>query len=275
MSTVEARPRHPLRRYLAFATSSLQATLRYRSGLLVSFGTRATSTAVVVFLWRAVFADPDSSPGGFDVDGITTYLIVAQVLAVLHDSQIDNQVGYDIMRGDIAVALTRPVSYPVARVVAALPVVLVNVVLVGVPVLLLFTILFPVTVPDPVDLLLFLAATVPSVAIAFSLSMLVGFCGMVTTNIWGVRMVKESVVAFLAGQLAPIDLMPGPLAAVASALPFQGMIYAPVRLLTGRFTGPGDAAGILLGQVAWAVVLIGLNAAVWRVFLRRLQVSGG
>lgn len=265
-----------LRRYLPFATSSFQAMLQYRSNFFVSLATTATSTAVVVFLWRTVYADsPGTGPGGFGIDGITTYLIAAQVLAVLHANQVDSEIGQDILRGDIAVALIRPVSYPVMRIFTALPVVVANVLMVGLPTLLFFAVLFPLLLPTPTDLLLFLLATVPSVAIAFSVNMLVGLSGIVTTNIWGVRIVKESVVVFFAGQLVPISLMPAPLAAVAAVLPFQSMVYAPVRLLLGHYGGPAEAAAILAGQLVWAVLLVGACALLWRVFLRRVQVLGG
>ncbi|WP_432050808.1 ABC transporter permease [Verrucosispora sp. NA02020] len=265
-----------LRRYLPFAVSGLQATLQYRASFFVSLATTATSTAVVVFLWRAVYAaSPDTGPGGFGIEGITTYLIAAQVLGVLHANQVDSEIGQDILRGDIAVALIRPVSYPVMRIFTALPVLITNLLMVGLPTLLIFAVLFPLQSPAPVDLLLFLAAVPSSVVIAFSLNMLVGLCGIVTTNIWGIRIVKESVVVFFAGQLVPLDLMPAPLAAAASVLPFQSMVYAPVRLLTGRYDGASDAAVVLAGQVAWAVLLASACAVLWRVFVRRVQVLGG
>lgn len=265
-----------LRRYLPFAVSSLQATLQYRASFFVSLATTATSTAVVVFLWRAVYsASPGDGPGGFGIEGITTYLIAAQILGVLHANQVDSEIGQDILRGDIAVALIRPVSYPVMRIFTALPVLITNLLMVGLPTLLIFSVLFPLQPPALPDLLLFLAAVPPSAIIAFSLNMLVGLCGIVTTNIWGIRIVKESIVVFFAGQLVPLDLMPAPLAAVASALPFQSMVYAPVRLLTGRYGGPADAALILAAQAGWAVLLAGACALLWRVFVRRVQVLGG
>jgi ABC-2 type transport system permease protein len=106
-------------------------------------------------------------------------------------------------------------------------------------------------------------------------NLLTGMTGFLTTNTWGVRMVKQSVVSFFAGQLVPIALMPGPLAALARALPFRGMVDGPLTLLLGRYDGLAGAAGVLAQQLAWAAGLCLLCALLWRAALGRLEVLGG
>ncbi|MER5258727.1 ABC transporter permease [Streptomyces sp. NPDC055243] len=265
-----------VRRYLPFATGGLQSLLQYRSMFLVTGVTAAAGAAVTVFLWRAVYADADGvGPGGFTSAGITTYLLVAQVLQVLHANRVDDEVAAEVYRGDVAVMLVRPVSYPLMRFAACLPVVAANGLLVGVPVLLLFSLLVPMAAPRPQDAALFALSTVLSVLIAFCVNLLTGMTGFLTTNTWGVRMVKQSVVAFFAGQLVPIALMPGPLAAVALALPFRGMVDGPLTLLLGRYEGVAGAAGVLAQQLGWTIALAVLCAALWRAAIGRLEVLGG
>ncbi|MET7900560.1 ABC-2 family transporter protein [Streptomyces sp. NPDC005355] len=269
------RPR--VRPYLPFATGGLQSLLQYRSMFVITGATAAAGAAVTVFLWRAVYvgAPAGGGPGGFTAASMTTYLLVAQVLQVLHTNRVDDEVAAEVYRGDVAVMLVRPVSYPVVRFFACLPVVGANAVLVGVPVLVLFSFLVPLTVPRPADAVLFTLSTVLSVLIAFCVNLLTGMTGFLTTNTWGVRMVKQSVVAFFAGQLVPIALMPGPLAALASALPFRGMVDGPLTLLLGRYDGWPGAAGVLAQQLGWAAGLMLLCAALWRAALSRLEVLGG
>ncbi|MER6348980.1 ABC transporter permease [Streptomyces sp. NPDC001595] len=265
-----------LRAYLPFATSGLQSLLQYRSLFAMTAITAAAGAAVTVFLWRAVYAgDPGSGPGGFDQRSITTYLLVAQLLQVLHTNRVDDEVAAEVYRGDVAVMLVRPVSYPVMRFFACLPVVGANALLVGVPVLGLFALVLPLTVPRPLDLLLFALSTALSVLLAFCVNLLTGMTGFITTNTWGVRMVKQSVTAFFAGQMVPIALMPDPLATLARALPFSGMVDGPLTLLLGRYDGWTSAAGVLGAQLAWVAGLILLCAVLWRSCLGRLEVLGG
>ncbi|MFI0167548.1 ABC transporter permease [Streptomyces sp. NPDC017095] len=286
MSGSPARPREVpgpvpptarVRRYLPFATGGLQSLLQYRSTFVTTGITAAAGAAVTVFLWRAVYAGspPGGGPGGFTTEGITTYLLMAQVLQVLHANRVDDEVAADVYRGDVAVMLVRPVSYPVMRFFACLPVVAANAVLVGVPVLALFALIVPLSVPRPGDVLLFLVSTALSVLLAFLVNLLTGMTGFVTTNTWGVRMVKQSVVAFFAGQLVPLALMPRPLAALAAALPFRGMVDGPLTLLLGRYDGVAGAADVLARQLGWAAGLTLLSAVLWRASLSRLEVLGG
>ncbi|MFI7343498.1 ABC transporter permease [Streptomyces sp. NPDC050085] len=270
------RPR-TLRAYVPFATGGLQSLLQYRSMFVITGVTAAAGAAVTVFLWRAVYGDApaDGGPGGFTLAGITTYLLVAQVLQVLHTNRVDDEVAAEVYRGDVAVMLVRPVSYPLVRFFACLPVVAANAVLVAVPVLVLFALLVPLTVPRPGDVALFALSAVLSVLIAFCVNLLTGMTGFVTTNTWGVRMVKQSVVAFFAGQLVPIALMPGPLAALAYALPFRGMVDGPLTLLLGRYDGAAGAVEVLAQQVGWVTGLGVLCALLWRAALGRLEVLGG
>ncbi len=265
-----------LRRYTPFAVGSLQTMLRYRSTFVVNAVTATTAVSLQVFLWRAVYnGDSGSGPGGFDRAGITTYVLLAQVLGLLHANRVDEEVSGEIQRGDIAVSLIRPVSYPLTRFCAGVPVSLVNVALVGGPVVLLYAGLLPLQRPGVGGVLLFTASSLLAMVIAFEVNLLVGLAGFATTNIWGIRIVKDCVVALLAGQVVPISLMPGPLAAAARLLPFAGLVDSPLRLLLGEYRGAGAAAGILAGQAAWTGAMTLLTALAWRRAVRRVEVLGG
>ena len=270
---LSARARH----YLPFATGGLQSLLQYRSTFVTTGVTAAAGAAVTVFLWRAVYAGspPGGGPGGFTTQSITTYLLMAQVLQILHANRVDDEVAAEVYRGDIAVMLVRPVSYPLVRFFACLPVVAANAFLVGAPLLGLFALVVPLTVPRPVNVPLFLVSTVFSVLLAFLVNLLTGMTGFITTNTWGVRMVKQSVVAFFAGQMVPLALMPKPLAALASALPFRSMVDGPLTLLLGRYHGPAGAAEVLARQIGWVAALALVSAVLWRASLSRLEVLGG
>ncbi|MFF0483068.1 ABC transporter permease [Streptomyces sp. NPDC004435] len=265
-----------LRRYGPFATSSLQSLLQYRSTFVVSAVTATTAVGVQVFLWRAVYAGRSgAAPGGYDLAQLTTYVLLAQVMGLLQANRVDEAVSEEVRRGDIAVSLLRPVSYPLTRFAAALPISATNTALVAVPVVLLYAPFVPLTTPTWPDALMFAVATVFSLVIGFGVNLLVGLAAFVTTNIWGIRVVKDGIVAFLGGQVVPLALMPAPLAAVAHALPFQGMIDGPLRLLLGDYDGYGEAAGILVGQAVWAAVTTALAALAWRSAVRRVEVLGG
>ena len=75
-------------------------------------------------------------------------------------------------------------------------------------------------------------------------------------------------------QVAPIALLPEPLATLARVLPFRYMVAFPVEVLTGQL----DATGILTGlgiQLLWLVVAAALARGLWATGLRRYSAIGG
>ncbi|WP_017572535.1 ABC transporter permease [Nocardiopsis halotolerans] len=269
-------PLRPAFRYTPFVTGSLQSLLRYRSMFAISAVTAAASAAMMIFLWRAVHSSsPDGPPGGFDTAELTTYLLVAQILGLLHANRVDDEVSAEVYRGHVAAMLLKPVSYPAVRAFACLPVIGTNALFAGLPVLLLFALLVPLNVPRPVDALLFAVSAVLSAAVAYLVNLLVGMAAFVTTNTWGIRLMKQTVVAFFSGQMVPVGLMPDALAAVTRLLPFHTMVDSPLTLLLGRYDGVPGILGVLGLQLLWTAVMCAVAALVWRFAVRRLEVLGG
>ncbi|MFC4030773.1 ABC transporter permease [Streptomyces polygonati] len=264
------------RRYLPMASASLHTLLQYRISLLTGVSSTAVSTTVQLFLWRAIYAGaPGRTLGGMTRDQMATYILVSNLLVMLLANRVEDEVSGEIYRGDIAVNLVRPLSYPLLRFFACLPVVGTNAVLAGLPLAALLVAVPGLAGPGPADAALFVAAAVFSVLIGFAVNFLVGMTGFVTVNTWGIRYVKGSVVAFFSGQVVPIALMPAGLAAVARALPFQSMVGAPARLFLGQYDDRRDALWILGQQALWAVALLALSALLWRRAVGRLEVLGG
>jgi ABC-2 type transport system permease protein len=80
----------------------------------------------------------------------------------------------------------------------------------------------------------------------------------------------QKLVFVLGGMLLPLEVLPGPMEAVARWSPLASMAYAPARLASGHLE-----PHLLLVQLAW------LGAAAWTAHAafaageRRLQVVGG
>jgi ABC-2 type transport system permease protein len=261
-------------RYAAVATAGLQRALQYRAVILLGAVSVATACALQIFLWRAVYAAADSPPA-MALTSMTTYVVMAQLLGMLHANKVDDVVSGEVYRGDIAISLLRPVSYAMTCLATTLPATLVLTAVTGTPVLVcaaLVTNLAPPTVPDAG---LFAVSTVLGMLLAFELNFLVGLAAFLTTNTWGIRMVKNAAVAFLAGQLVPLELLPTGVAQWVRLLPFQGLIDGPLRLLLGLYDGPGEATRILGVTAFWVAVLMLVTSASWRVALRRIEVLGG
>ena len=113
---------------------------------------------------------------------------------------------------------------------------------------------------------------------SFFICVLFDFCfGMVaffTTYIFGMLMAKEALMSFLTGQLIPLSFFPGVVQKIFEFLPFSSMVYTPVMIYLGKYSG-NELWFVLLRQAAWVVILYVLGDLIWRRVTKRLVVLGG
>ena len=113
---------------------------------------------------------------------------------------------------------------------------------------------------------------------SFLISVLFDFCfGMVaffTTYIFGMLMAKEAILSFLCGQLIPLSFFPESIQRIFDFLPFSSMVYTPVMVYLGKYTGT-DLLIVLLKQALWVVILYAFGSLIWKKVTKRLIVLGG
>ena len=85
---------------------------------------------------------------------------------------------------------------------------------------------------------------------------------------------QDALTFLLAGQVAPLVLLPEGLKQAAVLLPFRYMVGFPVEVLTGQATGKDLALGMAL-QVGWLLVALALYGILWRRGVRRFSSVGG
>jgi len=121
-------------------------------------------------------------------------------------------------------------------------------------------------------------AFVPALALAWALRFFWGYW-LAQLYFWATRAdallaVQDALVFLLAGQVAPVALLPGALRAAAVALPFRYMLGFPVEVLNGQLVPSEVARGLATGA-AWLAISLTLSAALWRLGLRRYEAVGG
>src|SRR5262249_18530649 len=86
--------------------------------------------------------------------------------------------------------------------------------------------------------------------------------------------IQDALTFLLAGQIAPVALLPGLMQVLAQVLPFRYMIGFPVEVLLGHLTG----AGLLIGfvyQCSWCLIALTLFILIWRRGVRHYTAVGG
>lgn len=259
--------------YGAIGAMVPKSFLAYSLWVWVELFTQVLTMAIMTFFWRAVFAE-QATIGGLTLQQTLNYVLLAQVLAPMIESRFIFRMGFMLREGLIAVELLRPVDMQARFFVENLAELATDLAFKA-PLLLVAWLAFGLQLPAS-----------PAAWGAFALAMLLGrvvfFCfnwafsclAFYTTETWGLSVLYEGMAKFFSGALLPLALLPGWLRAVADALPFGQVLYAPVALLSG-ITPAGEAPRVWLTQLAWAVGLAVLSRLVFGLAMRKVTVQGG
>jgi len=111
--------------------------------------------------------------------------------------------------------------------------------------------------------------------------MLCLFCGywLALLAFWAKRAdsllaLQDALIFLLAGQAAPVGLLPEGIKRLAQILPFRYMVGFPVEILTGQLSGAEIRSGLVL-QTGWLIVAVALYRVMWVTGVRRYAAVGG
>ncbi len=268
-----------IRIYLPFATNELKRNLAYKGAFYLWIFISLFSSFISYFLWMAVYGSSENATlGGLTQNEMIIYIFMVYVTSSMTMITISDWVSDDVVKGTVAMQLIKPIDYRLSLIAKAVGVMLYRFLAPGVFVWIGLE-LYKVFVlrMEVISLPNFLFYIL-SCIMSFLISVLFDFCfGMVaffTTYIFGMLMAKEAILSFLCGQLIPLSFFPEAIQRVFDFLPFSSMVYTPVMIYLGKYTGM-DLAIVLLKQALWVVILYAFGSLIWRWVTKRLVVLGG
>lgn len=268
-----------LRTYLPFVANEVKTQLAYRGAFYLWAFISLFSSFISYFLWMAIYGSSKSGViGNLTQDEMVVYIFMVYITSSLVSISVSTWVGYDVVEGRVAMNLMKPIDYRASLIAQALGDMLYHLVVpsvfiwIGIEAYKVFVLDMPlVSLPT---LLLYIC----SVLMSFLLYVLFDFCfGMVaffTTYIFGLRMAKTALLSFLTGQLIPISLFPEVVQRIFDCFPFSSMIYTPVMIYLGKYTGQ-ELIFALVRQFIWIFILYWLGSWIWKKVTKRLVVLGG
>ena len=122
---------------------------------------------------------------------------------------------------------------------------------------------------------LFLLSTVLAVVVSFGGRYLANAAGFWLLDVRGVTMLWTFATAVMAGLAFPLHFLPDWLRnTIWIGTPFPSMMQAPLDVIVERGSTP-HLLGLVAGQAAWAVALLGLCWYVQRRAVAKLVIQGG
>jgi ABC-2 type transport system permease protein len=266
------------RKYLKILRVSLVERLTYRADFFVTMLFRFLPLVTTFLLWDAVF----QSSGRKEIEGFTRNDMVAYLLLVQISRMFSSMPGLaggiaqDIRDGNLKKYLLQPIdmtayllSYRAAHKIAYIITSLI-------PYGLLFwwfRDVFP-PFPDFVTFLGYLASLVMAFLLGFFFEAAVGMAGFWLLEVTSFLWVVNTVNFFISGQMFPIDILDHPAPAILRPLPFAFLAYWPAMIFLGKVQGT-ELALVLLWELLWVIVLMGMTRLLYIRGLRRYGAYGG
>jgi len=266
-------------RYAALIRAAWLVDLQYRADIVLWLLWGITEPAIALGIWWSIA----SASGELGVDGYSRAAFAQYFFGVTLVNQLTQAwdawyIDRWIAEGEMNHRLARPVA-PIHEAVADNIAYKARTGTVALVLWLIAAALWPaVRVPmHPERWLLAAIAIVLGAAIRFFNGFTIGLLAFWTTRATAIVELQMATAMFLSGQIAPLDLLPHPVAVLASYLWFPYTIAFPVTLLTD--VGPGGSPGGIVrgfvGQIIWLALWWAAYRFVWRRGVMHYGAVGG
>ena len=268
-----------LKTYLPFASNELKRQLSYKGAFYLWILISMFSSFISYFLWMAIYGSSEKGViGNLTQNEMVVYVFMVYVTSSMVTVSISDWVSEDVVKGNIAMNLIKPIDYRMSLISMAVGNMLYRLltpeifVWIGIEIYKVFWL--GMDVISLKNIIVYLL----SCALSFLIFVLFDFCfGMIaffTTYIFGLMLVKDAILKLLTGQLIPISLFPLVFQKFFDFLPFSSMVYTPVMIYLGKYSGE-ELIYALGRQLFWVIFLYALGSVIWKQVTKRLVVLGG
>ncbi len=264
-----------IRLYRAVAGRSFRRHSTYRAATLAGAFTNTVFGFIQVYVLLAVFR-VRTDVGGLDAVDVVTFSFVTQGLLAVMSVFGSLELADRITSGDVVSDLYRPfdlqswwLAQDVGRAAFQL-------LFRGVPPFVVGALAFDLRLPADAGVWAGFAFTlVLAVGVGFAWRFVISLSAFWLLDVRGLVQLSGLVFVFFSGFLLPLQFFPGPLRAVADALPFASVVQLPVEVFLSRHRSLPNLLEVLARQTAWLVVLLGLGRMCMARAWHRVVVQGG
>ena len=274
------------RKYKPFLKAGAMNAFAYKGAIFTWLFISALQILCVVFLWVAVYKNSpsgvDSVINGFTFKEMIVYNVFVNIFgfATLGGDTLFT-INEDIKKGTIDLAFTKPISYRIRLLTQNLGNLFAVNVMIGIPGFIIAFIVFIsigyITI-TPLSLimgvLLFLIAQIIANILDDTISYICGVLCFYTSSGWGINQAREVIVSFLCGRLLPLSFFPGIVGIIVGYLPFAGISYYPVLILTGKVDLLTSIQYIGI-SLSWLVLLSIFAKLLFNHASKKITVQGG
>lgn len=256
----------------SIVSKNFRMGLVYRSNIISAIFSAVVMIVAEAEIWKALYGGAVFH--GTTVTDTITYVVLQALLNCLC-IDLGNEIGMDYYQGLIGQRMIFPVSYKLFDYFSSLGRRLPDLLFYVLPMAIICVCFYGFSVPANLWMIpIFLLSMLLGCIISTLISTILGYTAFWLRNNWYIRFLRGALYTLLGGTFIPMWFFPQWLVDIASYSPFYYSTYAPLSIYLERVQGL-EIAIALLSQCVWIVVLLGLEAIIWRRAQRKLVVFGG
>ncbi len=258
-------------KYGALLRRALGVMLEYRVSTLI-WMLSASFPLVMLAVWLSLAQD--GPVGSYSAGDFVAYYLLALYIREMTVVWVVWDLDNDIRHGDMSIKLLHPlnpihdyISYNVADKILRF------LLMTGLIIAVAWLVPGVRYALSPLNFVLFAAAMVLAWYLRFMMQYVVGLLAFWISQATTLADITYMLGSLFGGTVAPLDLLPGWLGAVAPYLPFRYMLSFPIEIMMGRLSGQALAAGFGIALL-WVAVIQILYIVIWRRGLRQFSAFG-
>lgn len=258
--------------------SAFKITIARVSVHRLDFLLKRVHNIVIVLLLYFVWLSLSQSRGtfaGFTTEELTTYVFVASIIRIFFFGADTRHVSFDINEGRFSMYLTRPINHFVfnyfeelAEKAMHLFFGFIELLAVG---FLLNVDFFAQT--DPVLIGLFLLSVFLAHILFYIMTYAMALISFWSREAMGPRFLFDWIMDFAAGTIFPLSILSSGLFYFFSLLPFMYVMYAPIMLYLGKYSG-SEIVHVFVAQIISILVCGTIARIMWIRGLRHYSGEG-
>lgn len=262
-----------LRNWIQLAKMRIKEYFSYPSNFFLFTLNRIVEVVVYIFVWFAIYAQTGEI-NGYSIDEISTYYILVVTLVAIALWGINEDIAYSIQKGQVNRELLNPISYFNYYFGVELGEMGFGV-LTSIATFIVCGIFWKVLLPSSLfNFIMFIIVVLLIIPISFFIQMIIGLCGFYTNSIWGMQILRKSIVSIFSGLIAPLTMFPIWFQKITDILPFKEFIYTPIQIYLGRM-GSMEILLVIVKQLIWIGILYIVTKLFFKKAIKNVTINGG
>ena len=211
---------------------------------------------------------------GMSFEQISTYYILVVSLNPIISWGVNEDIGRAIREGEILRELLNPISYFTYYFGIRIGE-LGESGLVGILTFGICAVLFSILLPQSLfNLLFFIIVVFLSVITVYFFEIILGMTAFYTDSVWGIEILKRSILNIFSGMIAPVSLFPEWLQKISNILPFKDFVYTPINIYFGNLSNL-EIIGVILKLCVWIIIFYIIAKIIFKRAIKNITINGG